>query len=78
MNRRIWTCDVSEGAGHDGLGPCTRAASLVVTWLDEAEEMTTMKVCHGCLDSVRHSLTWDTPTVVEVAVAPFAAKEVLA
>lgn len=68
--RRIWWCDVPEGASHDGLGPCTRTARHVVTWFDEADEVTTMKVCDECLESVRHSLQWDTPAVVEHAVAP--------
>lgn len=71
MSRRIGWCDVDEA---ENLEPCTRAAELVVTWLDEAEQMTTMKVCARCLESVRHSLQWDSPDVVEVLVTPFAAR----
>lgn len=70
MTRQASWCDVDEA---EDLAPCTRQAEHVVTWVDEAEQMMTMKVCAECLESVRHSLQWDSPEVVEVLVALFAA-----
>lgn len=78
MSSRVWRCDVAEGSGRDGLGPCPRQSEYVLTWLDEEGALSTLKVCSECLSSARHSLWWDTPTVVELGVAPFAPGKVLA